>query len=457
MKYTPVVPWYPHQKEALKFLLKHGGGGLQVPMRWGKTKVAIDFVNCTHLMEGTKRVLVICPLSAVGVWEDEIERHTPDGLEIEWQIVNFEQTYSRYYHSGRRWLPIPNKELEAWRAEIVIVDESHRIGNPTAEQSKATFRLGSFAKHRVFMTGTMFHRKPFYVFGQARFYDPSIFGSSFNAFKHRIAIFGGHGGYEVLRYVNLKWMMDRLKPHVFIQKYVPKRPPVINKLTFRLTGTNLKYYKEMEKESIIRVGEEFVISPIVLSRHLRLQQIAGGWVKTPSGKYRRVGRDQIRVAQDRFKEYSEQGIEKFVVACRFLPELRDVALAARAEGYRPILFHGGVGGAERKRRWTDFQQTGDRVAFVSQIATGSMSINLSAADTIMFYSLSESYVDHDQFSRRIELYDESRTLQYDFLIPRGTRTEVTFEALQKKQDVAKFLASDPELVERITSKLKEDD
>jgi hypothetical protein len=29
---------YPHQVRALKFLLHHRGGGLQVPMRWGLSK-----------------------------------------------------------------------------------------------------------------------------------------------------------------------------------------------------------------------------------------------------------------------------------------------------------------------------------------------------------------------------------------------------------------------------------
>lgn len=442
-------------------------------MRWGKTKVAIDFANCLYMKEGICRVLVVCPLSVCGVWESEIAKHTDtaqvpfcivtrdDILEgwvspdipsgISWHIVNYERTYARANLGGRSWAAVPDKALERFSAELVIADESHRIGNPSTVASRHVCRLGRQAKHRLIMTGTMFHRKPFYVFGQAKFYDPAIFGGAFTPFKNRIAIFGGPSGYEVLRYVNLKWMMRRMRRFVYIEKYVPSRPPSVTPLYFHLTGKGLSAYAEMERESVLEVGGETVISPIVLSRHLRCQQIAGGWVKTDSG-YKRVGRDKLTMATERFNDYRDNDISKVVVGCRFLPELADAARAAKASGYATLIFHGGLSQEGRERRIAAFQRTGQPCAFIAQVATGSMGIDLSSADTMLFYSLSESYLTHAQFSARIEKYKETRVLQYDYLIARGTRDEVTYTALQQKKDVAELLATDPELVERITAK-----
>jgi urease accessory protein UreH len=92
---------------------------------------------------------------------------------------------------------------------------------------------------------------------------------------------------------------------------------------------------------------------------------------------------------------------------------------------------------------------------IAQMQTLKEGVDLSAADTMLLWSLSESYVTHEQFTSRIKLYDDDRTLMYDYLIPEGTRTEVTYEALGEKKDVARFMATDPKRVERITSKLKE--
>jgi hypothetical protein len=173
----------------------------------------------------------------------------------------------------------------------------------TQERSprSSLYQLARRARFRVFMTGTMFHRQPLMVFGQFKFYDPAVFGIAFKPFKDTVAIYGGYLGKEILEYQNLEWMMDKVKPHVWIEPYVKGVEPVHREVPFHLTGRNLKYYSDMEDESIIEVGGEEVISPIVLSKHLRCQQIAGGWVKTET-KYRRVGTDKLNMWRERLKD-----------------------------------------------------------------------------------------------------------------------------------------------------------
>jgi superfamily II DNA or RNA helicase len=466
---------YPHQVRALRKLLRNRGGGLQVQMRWGKSKVAIDFAGAMHLLEGIQRVLVICPLSVVGVWEDEIKKHSDNWIFtdypppssfwrqagsplgnlpqefIEWKIVNFHRVFDRYRNEDGTWYPIPNQELHDYKPDLVIVDESHHIGTPGSEISKQTYLLGKSAKYRVILTGTMFHRKPQYVFGQFKFLDSSIFGTAFKPFKDRIMVMGGYGDYEVLRYINLKWMMSKIKPRVYISKYVPPRNAVTNVLHYHLDGRNLAYYAEMEKESMITVGGEQVISPIVLSRHLRAQMICGGWIKTET-RYRRVGDSKKRIATERINEYAEQDITHFVVGCRFIPELRDVYDICHKAGYDVVLFHGGLSKDERTARIKRFQDSTQPTVFVAQVASAKEGISLSRASVMMFYSLPESFLDFDQFRSRIIEYGNDKTLMYDILVAWSTREEVTWEALKLKQDVAQFIVKHPRRVEEITAK-----
>jgi SNF2-related domain len=417
--------------------------------------VAIDFVNCLHLKFGVKRALVVCPLSGVGVWESEIPKHTPNGLleAIEWRIINYERVYAWLpTGQGRERIAIPNKDLRKWKPEVMIVDESHRIGRPTSLQARHIYQLGKLAQYRVILTGTFFHRGPLYIFGQMKFLSVSVFGAAWTHFKSEFAVFGGATGKEVKRYQNLKKLTRKLRPWIFHEKPPTGVEHVHNVIPVHLDGQNLAYYGKMDQESVISVDGNEVSSSIALSRHLRLQMIAGGWIKTDDSVYKRVGDCKAKIAKDRLQEYADNDTRKVVVGARFLPELQEAAKAAKAAGYVPVLFHGGVRKAERDRRIKYFSSTAQRAAFIAQVSTGKESIDLSCADTMLWYSLPESYVDFDQFEARIQTYNETRTLLYDYIVASGTRDEVTYESLKLKKDVAVLLLEDPELVERITAK-----
>jgi hypothetical protein len=246
--------------------------------------------------------------------------------------------------------------------------------------------------------------------------------------------------------------MGKIKPWCYIEKYVPPRNAVTSIIPIKLTGRNADVYRKMEREAIAEVTGGETEADIILTKHLRCQQIAGGWAKRTDGKYVRVGTDKMRLAASRINEYWEQGVSKVVIGCRFLPELRDVAAISRKAGYRVILFHGGLPkGPKRYRRVEVFQGTSQPVIFVAQIQAASESIDLSAADTLAYYSLPESYIDYMQFGARIEKYNEKRTLLRDHFIATGTRDEVTYESLKEKRDVSDFIADDPERVERIVA------
>jgi superfamily II DNA or RNA helicase len=466
----------PYQVPALKKVVKHGGGGLYVPMRWGKSWVAINWAAALHLKNHVNRLLIVCPNDVKEVWEDEFEKHCPvpyrlidrptrdrmgelrgkkfNGLEV--HIRNFEAIWAReqdnmlFDDATRGWSAISDQNLLAWKPQLMIVDEAHHIGNPTTLTSKKVCQAARLTQHRLFLTGTPWHRKPYYIFGQFKFYDPSVFGEHFGHFKKHITIFGGFGGYEVKRYRNLRWTRDKIKPHVFYQKYVPTTPPVIKHYKFGLSNKTLYRYHQMEKESILELGEHEITAEIALTRYLRLAQITGGWIKTPEGKYIRVGKDKKQALIRRVYEYNEQEVNKIVVGCRFIPELLDVRDAFRDAGYDTFLVHGGVAKPDRVARRKAFAAA-EKAAFITQFRPSREGIDLSSADTMVYYSLPEDFLTYDQFKRRIEKYDEKRTLLYEHLIGRGTVEELAYKALARQQDVVTYMMENPDLVEQLTA------
>ena len=85
IKATP----YRHQIEAYTFALKRlmegGGAALLMEMGTGKTLTAIAIVGALLLLAGIQRVLIVAPLSIVGVWRDEFERFA--GFEYDLAVL----------------------------------------------------------------------------------------------------------------------------------------------------------------------------------------------------------------------------------------------------------------------------------------------------------------------------------------------------------------------------------
>jgi hypothetical protein len=463
MKYRFRTRPYRHQVKALKkvlrVVLKKGlpGVALFVPMRYGKSKIVIDAACVLHDALGISRVLWVTTVSGLSVVDAEVEKHMPERYrgKVEFRAVNFEGLYDRqkweaYGEYGFEM--VHSAWIEEYDPDMVVVDECHHIGRPTTEQSKHAYHWGRRARVRIAMTGSPFHRKPFFVFGAMKFLDAAMLGSNFGNFKKKVALFGGYENREVIRYRNLGWLVKTIRPVTHYQKYVPRMKPQRVVVKFEL-DEGRELYERMEQDSYINWDGTEVSADIVLTKHLRLAQIAGGWVKATDRPYRRVGRERQRMFADDLAELKENGIDKLVVGCRWRPELNDAAAVARKAGYKVLLLHGGTpSGHERTRRFRAFHEATVPVCFIAQLNAAREAVDLSCASVMTFYSLPEDYLTYSQFAARIEKYNDDRTLQYRHLVGVGTRDVVTWLALRTQHDVAHLLWHRPDFVEELSAR-----
>jgi SNF2-related domain/Helicase conserved C-terminal domain len=456
-KYRPKTPLWPHQMRALKKLLRQRGGALFIPMRGGKTKVALDFCAVAEKVWGAERVCVICPLSAVGVWRREVEKHLPDESKLQIYITNYERTYDRR-RNGRSWVPVDRAKLVQWvdaRNTVVIVDESHRLANPTSVQSKKTWHIGQHADWRIIMTGTPWHRKPLGIFGQMRFLDSSVLGTRYGRFKKRYAEFGGYGGFVVKRYINLDELRDLVGARAYTMRYVPRHRPTVTPIPVPLGGPAVSAYREMQRESLLEIRKakkmHVATAPIALTRALRLAQIAGGWVRDEDGNYHRVHTDLRDAFEDWLTDRREEGTQKVVVYARFKPELRDVAEVSLRCAYNILLLHGGVTGYKREQRIAEFDETDEPTIFIAQVAAGSEGIDLSASRVAVYYSPPQSLVHWDQSKARIRKWKDKEARGYFYFIPElpdriPSVTGITIANLEAGRELADYMQKDPEVL-----------
>ncbi|NLO32697.1 MAG: SWF/SNF helicase family protein, partial [Candidatus Hydrogenedentes bacterium] len=111
--------------------------------------------------------------------------------------------------------------------------------------------------------------------------------------------------------------------------------------------------------------------------------------------------------------------------------------------------HAGAGGVrllwgdtkqgDRGQVVEDFQKDPDVRVFIAQTQTGGVGITLTAADTMIFYSLDYSYGNHAQAMARIHRIGQKFPVTYIYLLASGTIDEAVYETLQGKRSMAEFV------------------
>ena len=91
--------------------------------------------------------------------------------------------------------------------------------------------------------------------------------------------------------------------------------------------------------------------------------------------------------------------QKLVIIARFLPEIHAIEQMLTRKGIRYAIIHGGV--SDRAAQVTAFQTDPTVQVFIGQIATAGLGIQLTAASTMVFYSLDYSMCNYEQTKARI--------------------------------------------------------
>src|SRR5690606_654555 len=110
--------------------------------------------------------------------------------------------------------------------DIVVLDESQAIKNPSSKVTKAACLLN--AKHRLCMSGTPLQNNTFDVFAQMHFLNPGMLGSM-EHFRQEFAIpidkFGEQDRKEHLRKILYPFILRRTKEQV--AKDLPEKQEMI--------------------------------------------------------------------------------------------------------------------------------------------------------------------------------------------------------------------------------------
>lgn len=454
---------FEHQKKAFAFAcdkfgvfdncLKSRGTALLMEMGCGKSLVGVSLAGCLYQYGKVSRVLVVAPLSILGVWQEEFGKFAdfPYSLTVlngsiakkKEQLANVEnnglQIVVVNYESAWRL----EKELLAYNADLVIADEAHRMKENRSKQSQGMHHIGDKARYKLLLTGTVITNKEMDVFSQYRFLNPQIFGTSFFVFRNQYFDMGGYGKHTpIFRKYKTTDFLQKLHSVAFrvTKAECLDLPEITEEIrTVDLEEKAFEVYKGIEDESYAELEKSEVTAPNILTRLMRLSQITGGHLKDDDGKMNTVSKAKLAALSDIIDSCMEEN-KKLVIMGRFVAELDDIQALLEKKKIGYAVVRGDV--HDRDKEIQRFQRDDTCRVFVGQIAAAGLGITLTAASTMVFYSLDYSMANFEQAKARIHRAGQKENCHYIYLVCRNTLDSKVLRALQKKIDLAKLLVDD---------------
>lgn len=436
------------------------GFGLLFEMGCGKTLTAIAIAGAGYQMGKVERLLIVAPTSVVAVWPKELQEYAKfkytcktllgekkqrlkqiDDLikfpfkALKVAVINYEST----------WRPEILEKLKEFDADMVIADESQRIKTYDAAQSKAMHELGDQARYKLILSGTPVQTAAIDIWSQYRFLDKTVFGDNFFKFRGRYAIMGGYGNKKIVGYKDLEGLIKKEHSIAFrVTKDealdLPEQTFETRKIQFSQKEKNL--YERIKKDSYAELdGGGHITATTVLTRLLRLQQLAGGFlVQDDAQKPQLVSRAKLDALGDIIEDYVIGSGKKLVIFARFIAEVKaimELADKVLPKELKQVAIYGDIKKEDRGDIVKQFQEDPKTVLFIGQIDTAGTGITLTAADTCVYYSKNFNYATYSQSLSRIHRIGQRNCCTYIDLEIEGTIDELISKALSRKEDMAK--------------------
>lgn len=434
-----------------------GGFGELFEMGCGKTLTTIAVAGALYNLGKIDRVLVVAPTSVCSVWPhdlnqfaafpwearvllgdkkkrlkalNELENWPFKALRI--AVINYESTHREGIYEA----------LAAYKPDLIVCDESQRIKNPSAAQSKALHKLGDAAPFRMILSGTPVQNNAVDLYSQYRFLDPAVYGANFYAFKNRYCIMGGYGQHQIVGYRNMDELVE--KEHSVAYRVTKEECLDLPQQTFinryvQFTDAEQAIYEQLRKSSFLELETgENVTATTILTMYLRLMQLTGGFLTADeSTRPKQVNTAKLDALADIVDDYVVDAGKKLVIFARFRAEIAAIENLLRLRKIQYGSIYGDVPMEERGKIVEDFQTNPDTKVFVAQIQTAGLGITLHAASTAVFYSYDYNYANYAQALARIHRIGQRFPVTYIHLVVDGSIDEKILAALENKEDMAK--------------------
>jgi len=374
----------PYQQEDVAFLEKLDSAGCFNEQRTGKTPTALI------LASPYKKILIICPGSAMPQWKDEFEKWlgrpcitligTPqkrNDLFAQWTdglIVSYDIFKSTLKGAGLV------KDIVKHPPDFMIVDEAHRIKNPKSAAAKSVFACKKFTK-KLALTATPAHGKSQEIYSILHWLYPTrftgywAFVDEFFAQEKKWGANGTQfidiGGYLPGKELELQQYLATISTQRKRKEVMPWLPlKDYTQIRLEPTKHQTKYLAELQQF----YETEHVITQGTLDRLIRYRQIC----LAPALLDLKGESPKSEWIKQYLKDYPEESVIIFSKFTSYLKLLQQELLE-----FEPALMIGATPIPFRKILVNEFQKKRTRILLLN-LDVGKEALTLDTATTTIF-------------------------------------------------------------------------
>jgi SNF2 family DNA or RNA helicase len=414
MKIPEKYTLMPFQEEGIEYLVSRKYCLLGDSMGLGKSIQALGAVVALK----AKRVLIICPSMLIEQWLR---------LAAEWNIGHYPYYIGRVdasvpiCNSFSHWLLVSsygyastNNALRDLSYDLVVIDESHALKNPTAKRTKRILGKGSLLKNAervVLMSGTPILNRPAELYIMLKTFCPDLLGKyvRWDLFVRRYCGFAAKGATHTdeLAIILKEFMLRRTKEEVLDQL-----PPVVE--------------QKIYIEGIKVPDDEFLPTLRRLIAEQKIPHIVG------------------------YIKEILQTVDKILLICYHRDTIKEIQTQLKQNA---VTIYGGQDHVLRESNLTKFKTDPECRVLIGQINTIGFGVDglQHVCDRIVFGEIDWSPGVLAQAIDRLRRFGQTKTVFVDYIIAKGTLEERIDSKLKWKRKVIKELTENETMPPKKTS------
>ena len=425
------------QQAAFRYALSVNHPMLFAEPRTGKCLVTIRIIKTYKPINPAQGmlVLIVSPVSAIGDWIAELHQENETCINV---LTGDSNTRKNLLNEKKKWNIINHEgyisllEIGDTNWDVVVLDESVVVKNPKAQITR--FFLRNFKKciHRFILSGLPDPNHILDLFCQILFARGQAFGFE-NYWHFRAEMF------------EQPWRFAKFKPKIgtmsVIRNYLAKQAFFLlqkdgginierkyRPMEITLPDEVQTIYDKIETEFAYEINGKEESTSHGLKKYLWLRQLTGGFLNK---KF--IHPAKINVIIDLLKD--EYRKEPVVIWFAFNNELFEVFKMLRKHKIKARTYTGAIKKFSERKAITNAFDSGKFDVLCAQGAIGQYSINLSRANTAIFYSNTASQTIRKQCEERIIHMKKICPVVYiDLIVPNTVDSDIVELVRQKRKN-----------------------
>jgi len=438
------IPLYQFQKTSCQKALRKTSYALFLEMGLGKTAIAVAIADHRKQHNIINKVVIICPLSVVWNWKEEIEKFSTLSPEIYIAHGNNRKKIIHQFEKSKEYsflimnYDIITDDLPVGYTTLLIFDESTRIKTPEAKRTKVSMALSIQTQYKLILSGNPITNSLLDVWSQFYILDNGeAFGDSYWKFRREYFYADYMGWHWFPKDNTVKYIQSAVENQSIIIKKkdaidLPEK--IYEKRVIEFTPEQKKIYDDIAEKLYHEFEQDEVTANLAVTKIMKLMQITSGFVLSDTSQIHDIGSPKIDIVKELIEDMDINN-NKIVIWAHFVFTIK--RLEKELNEHNPLTLYGET--KNYQEVIDKFNKEDKHRILIANPLSGGLGINLTISNNVIYYENSYSVESRVQSEDRTHRIGTKNNVLYVDCIIANSIDETIKKAISSKINIAKMV------------------